>query len=167
MSLDVYLIAKNEIPKKGTGIFIRENGGTKELTSAEAKKRFPDTEIVEIDYEDDYVFDQNITHNLGKMASEAGLYEALWRPHRLKKGYDIPEDDHNAEWEFEDANHSQAFEIIPILKKGIKKMKSNPEYFKKFNPENGWGTYEGLLSFAEKYLEACKEYPNSFISVSR
>ena len=54
-----------------------------------------------------------------------------------------------------------------IPKKGIKKMKSNPEYFKKFNPENGWGTYEGLLSFAEKYLEACKEYPSSFISVSR
>ena len=34
------------------------------------------TEIVEFDYEDDYVFNQNITHNLGKMASEAGLYEA-------------------------------------------------------------------------------------------
>ena len=46
-------------------------------------------------------------------------------------------------------------------------MKSNPEYFKKFNPENGCGSYEGLLSFAEKYLEACKEYPNSFILVSR
>ena len=30
MSLDVYLIEKNEIPKKGTGIFVRENGGTKE-----------------------------------------------------------------------------------------------------------------------------------------
>ena len=67
---------KNEISKKGTGIFVRENGGTKELTFAEAKERFPDTEIVEFDYEDDYVFNQNITHNLGKMASEAGLYEA-------------------------------------------------------------------------------------------
>ena len=54
---------KNEISKKGTGIFVRENGGTKE--------RFPDTEIIEFNYEDDYVFNQNITHNLGKMASEA------------------------------------------------------------------------------------------------
>ena len=167
MSLDVYLIEKNEIPKKGTGIFVRENGQRKELTFSEAKERFPDTEIEEFEYEDNYVFDYNITHNLGKMASKSGLYEALWRPHRLKKGYNIPEDDHNAEWEFEDANRSQAFEIIPMLENGIKKMKSKPEYFKKFNSENGWGTYEGLLSFAEKYLEACKEYPNSFISVSR
>ena len=54
-----------------------------------------------------------------------------------------------------------------MLENGIKKMKSKPEYFKKFNSENGWGTYEGLLIFAEKYLEACKEYPNSFIWVSR
>ena len=38
---------KNEISKKGTGIFVRENGGTKE--------RFPDTEIVEFDYEDDAI----------------------------------------------------------------------------------------------------------------
>ena len=70
MSLNVYLIEKNEISKKGTGIFVRENGGTKELTFAEAKERFPDTEIIEFNYEDDYVFNQNITHNLGKMARE-------------------------------------------------------------------------------------------------
>ena len=37
MSLDIYLIEKNEIPKKGTGIFVRENGRTKELTFAQAK----------------------------------------------------------------------------------------------------------------------------------
>jgi hypothetical protein len=30
------------------------------------------------------VYNANITHNLGKMA-EAGLYEALWRPYRLKQ----------------------------------------------------------------------------------
>lgn len=167
MSLDVYLIEKNEIPKKGTGIFVRENGGTRELTFAEVKERFPDTEIVEFDYKDSYVFSQNITHNLGKMAREAGLYETIWRPHRLKKGYDIAEDDYNSELEFEDANPSQAFEIIPRLEKGIERMKSNPKHFKEFNPENGWGTYEGLLSMSEEYLEACKEYPNSFISVSR
>ena len=26
------------------------------------------------------VYDANITHNLNSMASEAGCYEALWRP---------------------------------------------------------------------------------------
>ena len=50
---------------------------------------------------------------------------------------------------------------------GIAELKSNPEKYKKFNPENGWGSYEGLLSFAEKYLQACEKYPNSIIGVSR
>ena len=167
MSLDVYLTEITPIKKKGTGVFIRKNGQTVELTIEEVKEKFPDAEVEENEFETSEVFDYNITHNLTEMANACGLYEALWRPHRLKKGYNIPKDDHNAEWEFEEENPSQAFEIIPMLEKGIKKMKSNPEYFKKFNPENGWGTYEGLLSFAEKYLEACKEYPNSFISVSR
>ena len=27
----------------------------------------------------DYVYQANITHNLGKMAEEAGIYKALWR----------------------------------------------------------------------------------------
>ena len=26
------------------------------------------------------VYDANITHNLGKIAKEAGIYQALWRP---------------------------------------------------------------------------------------
>ena len=30
------------------------------------------------------VFDANITHNLGKMAGEAGIYEALWHPERTR-----------------------------------------------------------------------------------
>jgi hypothetical protein len=48
------------------------------------------------------MYSANITHNLGDMASEAGIYEALWRPYRLKEGYNIPEDDHNAEYKFEE-----------------------------------------------------------------
>jgi hypothetical protein len=31
------------------------------------------------------VYNANITHNLGKMAEKAGLYETLWRPYRLKQ----------------------------------------------------------------------------------
>ena len=34
--------------------------------------------------EDETVYQANITHNLGKMAREAGIYEALWQSHRLK-----------------------------------------------------------------------------------
>ena len=97
--------------------------------------------------ESDEVYWANITHNLGEMASEAGIYEALWRPEEIGK--------------------TKAGEIIELLKSGLSDLKSRPEYFKKFNPPNGWGTYEGLVSFVEKYLEACIEYPDAIIHISR
>lgn len=93
------------------------------------------------------VYTANITHNLGPMAKEAGLYEALWRP--------------------EEINVKTGFELILHLEIGLKILKDNPERFKKFNPENGWGNYEGLVNFVEKYLEACKQNCDSLVKVSR
>jgi hypothetical protein len=93
------------------------------------------------------LFDYNITHNLNKMAAEAGLYEALWRP--------------------EEIGAQQAKDIIGKLGVGLDVLKHSPDEFKKFNPINGWGKYENLVSFVEKYLEACIENPESDISVSR
>lgn len=113
------------------------------------------------------VYWANITHNLNTMASEAGIYEALWRPHRLKEGYNISENDHQAEWKFEEENTTLAKDIIPLLEKGLSDLKTRPEYFEKFNSPNGWGMYEHFVSFVEKYLEACKEYPDAIIEVSR
>lgn len=117
--------------------------------------------------EKEEVYWANITHNLNKMASEAGIYEALWRPHRLKVGYNIPEDDHHSEWKFEDENTTMAQDIIPLLEKGLADLKARPEHFEKFNSPNGWGMYKHFVPFVEKYLEACKEYPDAIIEVSR
>lgn len=93
------------------------------------------------------VFWQNITHNLATMADNAGLYEALWRPEEL--------------------GFLKAYELIPTLEAGLKRLKDSPEHYKKLNPENGWGSYEGLVAFVEQYLEACKENPDADIDVSR
>lgn len=93
------------------------------------------------------VFEGNITHNLGEMASKAGIYEILWRPD---------------EYRF----HTAA-EIIPILKHGIDKMKRNPEIYKELNPSNGWGDYEGLLTFCESVLSNCYNNPDAEIRISR
>lgn len=93
------------------------------------------------------VFEANITHNLTKMADEAGLYKALWRPDEL--GIDT------------------AKVLIPLLENGLKQLQEDPERFKKLNPENGWGTYEALVSFTERYLEACNEHPDARIYISR
>ena len=147
MSLDVSLISKTPITRKGTGVFIRENGKNKELTIEEVREKFPNAVAEEKEYETECVFDANITHNLNKMADEAGIYEACWRP--------------------EEIGATKASDIIPILEKGFEDMKARPEHFKQFDSENGWGLYIHFLPWVEKYLEACKTYPEAEISVSR
>ena len=114
------------------------------------------------------VYSANITHNLGKMAREANLYEALWRPHMLKEGAEnLPEGDHNAEYEFECAQTIKANEIIDLVEIGLKKLKDNPNYFKQFDSDNGWGVYEHFVPFVEKYLDALREFPDAIVEVDR
>ena len=147
MSLDVSLISKTPITKKGTGVFIRENGKNKELTVEEVREKFPNAVVEKNEFETECVFDANITHNLNKMADAAGIYEACWRP--------------------EEIGAIKASDIIPILEKGFEDMKARPEHFKKFDSENGWGTYKDFLPWVESYLKACREYPDAIIEVSR
>ena len=89
----------------------------------------------------------NITHNLNEMASDAGIYEAVWRP--------------------ENIGIEKAAQLIQPLEKGIALMKSDPERFKKFEPSNGWGGYDDFVPWLEKYLAACREYPEARVQVSR
>jgi len=98
-------------------------------------------------YETDDLYWANITHNLGTMADKAGIYKALWRPEEINKEF--------------------AKDIVPLLEDGLEDLKNRPEHFKQFNSKNGWGMYEHFVPFVEKYLEACKEYPNAKISISR
>ena len=99
------------------------------------------------------VYSGNITHNLGRMAGEVKLsngrtlYEVLWRPdeHEMKLAKDISE----------------------LLDEGWNILLSDPDKFKQFNPENGWGSYEGLCDFVYKYRNACWGQPDAELSISR
>ena len=90
------------------------------------------------------VWEGNITHNLGKMASEAGLYQILWRP-----GEDV-----------------QARDVFDKLIEGLAHMLRNKEALSQFDAANGWGTYENLLEFVFNFTKACGEYPDAVISAS-
>lgn len=147
MSLDVSLRLDTPITKKGTGVFVRENGTNKELTVEEVREKFPNAVIEENEFESEYVFDANITHNLGEMADKAGIYKACWRP--------------------EEIGAKRASDILPLLEKGYADMKARPEYYKQFDSPNGWGLYVHFLPWLEKYLNACKNYPDAIIEVSR
>lgn len=150
MSLDVYLTIKgSENKHEGSGIFVRENGETKEITRAEWDEKFPGREpfTVETQSDGETVYDANITHNLGGMADEAGIYQHLWRPDEI--------------------NITKANELIEPLTAGLSVLKNDPERFKKLNPSNGWGSYDGLVRFVENYLNACVSFPQAEVSVSR
>jgi len=99
------------------------------------------------------VYDNNITHNLSKMASEVklsnglSLYDVLWRP-----------DEHELEL---------AEDIAELLDEGWNILLSEPDRFKQLNPENGWGNYDGLCKFVYEYRNACWNEPDATIEVCR
>jgi hypothetical protein len=89
----------------------------------------------------------NITHNLGKMAGKAGIYDCLWRP--------------------EENGIEKAWDLIPPLQAGLGKLKSDPTYYRSFDSPNGWGLYDHFVPFVEDYLQACKENPDAIVVASR
>lgn len=93
------------------------------------------------------VYSANITHNLGKMAGEAGIYECLWRP-----------DEHGIK---------HARQVIEPLAAGLAKLVTEKARFERFNPENGWGSWEGFVPWCADYLQACRDFPDALVNVSR
>ncbi len=88
-------------------------------------------------------FSENITHNLGGMFREAGLYEILWR------GTGMP-----------------VVDVLPRLEAGLDLMIADPPRFEKFNAANGWGMYPHALEFLRHVISACKENPEGVIRCS-
>jgi hypothetical protein len=93
------------------------------------------------------LYSSNITHNLGKMAKEAGIYEHLWRP--------------------EEIGIKKAKQLIEPLTAGLALMQSDRARFETFNASNGWGTYKHFIPFIKSYMEACRAYPEADVWVSR
>lgn len=93
------------------------------------------------------VYSRNITHNLNKMAEEAGIYYHLWRPDEIEI--------------------TKAASLVMPLTEGLQRLLADPERFKALNPENGWGSYEGLVDFVRAYRDACEANPDANVEVSR
>lgn len=99
------------------------------------------------------VYEANITHNLGKMADacdlESGytLYQVLWRP--------------------EEIGIQKAGLLAEFLDEAFNILLAEPDKFKQYNPENGWGSYDGLVNFVYHYRNACWDNPDADVEVSR
>lgn len=151
MSLDISLKVKKRTKRiQSSGIFVRQNGQTIEVSEKEWREKNPGREPVRYIRQTkttNEVFSINITHNLGLMAEKAGIYFAMWRPE--EKG-----------WKY-------AKDIADVLERGLNKLTENPIYFEQYNPESGWGTYEALVDVLNEYVIACRQYPDAEIVVSR
>ena len=93
------------------------------------------------------LYSANTTHNLNRMAQEAGIYEALWRP-----------DEHGL---------TRAAQLVEPIRAGLALMKADPWRFKAFDSPNGWGLYEHFVPWIERYLAACVEHQTATVEVSR
>ena len=146
MSLDVYL-DDGEPYLSGSGIFIRENGSTREISRAEWDAKFPGSDPVIAEMERGHLYTANITHNLAPMAVAAGIHKHLWRPDEI--------------------GIKCASELVAPLKEGLARLQSDPVTFRQHNPPNGWGTYEGLINFVAEYVAACEANPDATVRVWR
>lgn len=93
------------------------------------------------------LFSANITHNLATMAEVAGLYEWLWMA--------------------QENCVLCAQEIVPFLRAGLRDLKKRPDFFRGFNSANGYGTYDTFVSFVERVLNACVQYPKAHVIVDK
>lgn len=92
--------------------------------------------------------DFQLTHNLVPMAKEAGLYEALWCPSVF-------------------ADKPEAQDLIYNLELGLTYLLEHPERCKRWEPANGFGSYDQLVSIVHDYLVTCKLYPDAIITVDK
>ncbi len=89
------------------------------------------------------VYEANITYNLSKM-----YYKCIDKEQGLKR-----------------LNGMMCAQCIPILNDAIKDMIKNRKEYEELNPENGWGTYTGLLNTFQKMRDCCEENPDGIVEV--
>ena len=60
-----------------------------------------------------------------------------------------------------------ARDLIQPLRDGLALLQTDPERFKRHNPKNGWGSYDGFVPWVAAYLAACERWPDAKVRVSR
>jgi hypothetical protein len=140
----LYIVSSSDLPV--SGILVRENGQTVEITEEEWERRNPGVTPYRITTPHTMtVWELNVTHNLVPMARALGVYEAIWCP--------------------EDIGCSQAWGILPMLRDAYHTLRADREDYRSYEPGNGWGTVEGMLDVLSEYLRACAQWPHAAIDV--
>lgn len=56
-------------------------------------------------------------------------------------------------------------EALPIIENAIKDMLNNADEYRKLNPKNGWGSYEGLLKVLQEMRSCCESNLDGSINI--
>ena len=62
-------------------------------------------------------------------------------------------------------NGMKCKDAVPVLNRAIDDLIENKEEYEKLNPENGWGSYEGLLKSLKSLRIACLENPSGKVEI--
>ena len=153
MSLDIYAkLKKGTIPEHNA-----INNAYRYWSTEEKITRLTD--------ETSHVFQWNLTHNLGEMAShvpiawttedgkayKTDLYHILWRPEEV----------------FTDKEEITLADMETPVLLGMMYVLEHEEDLKTYNPDNYWGHYTNFVSLLPNYYRACRNWPEAAIEVSR
>jgi hypothetical protein len=83
-------------------------------------------------------YERNVTWNVSTMLKRAGFHP------RLVDGL-------------------TAVNLRPVVSNAVCVMEDNRIYFEKFNPENGWGSYENVLDFLIELGLYLHEAPDEYV----
>lgn len=62
-------------------------------------------------------------------------------------------------------NGLSAAEVMLRVKVAIERMLAAPEQYRKLQPDNGWGDYEGAVDVLQRLLTKCHRYPTATVMV--
>jgi hypothetical protein len=83
-------------------------------------------------------YDKNVTYNVSSMLKRAGFHPNV-------------------------VDGMTAVNLRPIVSNAVCVMEDNKDYFRMFNPENGWGNYELCLEFLVSLAEYLHRAPDEYV----
>lgn len=89
------------------------------------------------------IYDGNVTYNLADM-----YYKCIDKEKGFKK-----------------LDGMNCKEALPIINNAIQDMLNNAKEYRKLNPSNGWGSYEGLLSTLQEMRTCCENNLDGIINI--
>ncbi|MFD3777331.1 hypothetical protein [Streptomyces sp. NPDC058612] len=65
-----------------------------------------------------------------------------------------------------DLKEENAGDSLPVLTAAVDTLLAHPERYRAMEPSNGWGDYEGAVSYLRSLRDACLVHPKATIRIS-